>query len=329
MTPVATQKSAKLPACNAQRSGDAADDVDARAGHESRAAADPPIHSDTGIVASADPSTYVVTPSVASVFVCASENPTSPFIEINADAVDQQQRLAAGEQEDVAAGRLHEGHASVAMIATAAAGKVRMIRCTRPLSIEPSRASQDQFAASPCRASRRLMPLAPLAAEILEFWFGPRPGEVASGAAEPIRGARHATRSVWFRKDAAFDAEIRGRFGAALDAGARRRVRRVVHDGARLACARRAARPVHAQCVSRFAGRVRRRSPARSPPRSMRSSADLRSRPRSPTNAGSCTCRSSTRVAGDAGSLARAVRRRSRPRHGTTRRCNGRNGTRK
>ena len=43
----------------------------------------------------------------------------------------------------------------------------------------------------------------PLAEEILAFWFGPAP---------------HATRGVWFRKDAAFDTEIADRFGAALEA---------------------------------------------------------------------------------------------------------------
>jgi uncharacterized protein (DUF924 family) len=41
-----------------------------------------------------------------------------------------------------------------------------------------------------------------LAADILSFWFG-------SG---------DAARDVWFRKDAAFDATIRDRFGAAVDA---------------------------------------------------------------------------------------------------------------
>jgi uncharacterized protein (DUF924 family) len=38
---------------------------------------------------------------------------------------------------------------------------------------------------------------------ILEFWFGPPP---------------LAARDAWFRKDPAFDAEIRDRFGAAVDA---------------------------------------------------------------------------------------------------------------
>ena len=38
--------------------------------------------------------------------------------------------------------------------------------------------------------------------EILDFWFGATP---------------HAARDVWFRKDAAFDATIRGRFGDAIE----------------------------------------------------------------------------------------------------------------
>ena len=42
----------------------------------------------------------------------------------------------------------------------------------------------------------------PLARQILDFWFGPLP---------------HTPRGVWFRKDAAFDATIRTRFGAAID----------------------------------------------------------------------------------------------------------------
>jgi len=50
------------------------------------------------------------------------------------------------------------------------------------------------------------MSLAPLAAGILEFWFGPAP---------------HAARDVWFRKDPAFDAEIANRFGAAVEAALR------------------------------------------------------------------------------------------------------------
>ena len=47
-------------------------------------------------------------------------------------------------------------------------------------------------------------PLAALAEEILAFWFGPTP---------------HVARDIWFRKDDAFDREIRERFGAALAAG--------------------------------------------------------------------------------------------------------------
>ena len=43
--------------------------------------------------------------------------------------------------------------------------------------------------------------------EILEFWFG-RPGTAAYGS----------TRKEWFRKDPAFDAAIRARFGGAIGA---------------------------------------------------------------------------------------------------------------
>ncbi len=46
------------------------------------------------------------------------------------------------------------------------------------------------------------MPIDPLAHDVLDFWFGPLP---------------HAERNAWFRKDPAFDAAIRGRFGAAVD----------------------------------------------------------------------------------------------------------------
>ena len=44
--------------------------------------------------------------------------------------------------------------------------------------------------------------MTPLARDVLEFWFGPPP---------------HAVRAEWFRKDPAFDAAIRTRFGDALD----------------------------------------------------------------------------------------------------------------
>jgi len=45
--------------------------------------------------------------------------------------------------------------------------------------------------------------MTPLSREILEFWLGPLP---------------HASRAEWFRKDPAFDAGIRARFGDALEA---------------------------------------------------------------------------------------------------------------
>ena len=44
--------------------------------------------------------------------------------------------------------------------------------------------------------------MAPLARDILDFWFGPPPP---------------AARGEWFRKDAAFDAAIRARFGVAIE----------------------------------------------------------------------------------------------------------------
>ena len=44
--------------------------------------------------------------------------------------------------------------------------------------------------------------MAPLARAILDFWFGPPP---------------HAARGEWFRKDVAFDASIRARFGVAIE----------------------------------------------------------------------------------------------------------------
>jgi uncharacterized protein (DUF924 family) len=59
-------------------------------------------------------------------------------------------------------------------------------------------------------------PLPPLAAEILDFWFVPRPGERVPNAPASDGGV---TRSAWFEKNDAFDEEIRRRFGAALAAG--------------------------------------------------------------------------------------------------------------
>jgi uncharacterized protein (DUF924 family) len=46
----------------------------------------------------------------------------------------------------------------------------------------------------------------PLAADVLEFWFGVPPGQ---------------SRAEWFRKDDAFDARIRERFGALHEAASR------------------------------------------------------------------------------------------------------------
>ena len=57
----------------------------------------------------------------------------------------------------------------------------------------------------PTASSPPAVPLAPLAAEILDFWFTP--------------GGALAERDAWFRKDDAFDRDIRGRFGSALAAG--------------------------------------------------------------------------------------------------------------
>jgi uncharacterized protein (DUF924 family) len=45
--------------------------------------------------------------------------------------------------------------------------------------------------------------MTPFSRELLDFWFGPPP---------------HATRAEWFRKDPAFDATIRARFGSAIEA---------------------------------------------------------------------------------------------------------------
>jgi uncharacterized protein (DUF924 family) len=48
-----------------------------------------------------------------------------------------------------------------------------------------------------------ISPVDPLAGDILAFWFGPAP---------------HVERAEWFRKDDAFDATIRARFGPAVEA---------------------------------------------------------------------------------------------------------------
>jgi uncharacterized protein (DUF924 family) len=52
---------------------------------------------------------------------------------------------------------------------------------------------------------------------IVDFWFVPRAGESVTG--EPATPRGRVTRDVWFRKDDAFDAEIRERFHVALAAG--------------------------------------------------------------------------------------------------------------
>jgi uncharacterized protein (DUF924 family) len=60
--------------------------------------------------------------------------------------------------------------------------------------------------------------MTPNARAILDFWFGPAP---------------HSSRAEWFRKDPVFDAEIRTRFGVALDAalsGAPRAMHGDPHD---------------------------------------------------------------------------------------------------
>ena len=49
----------------------------------------------------------------------------------------------------------------------------------------------------------------PLASDILEFWFGPRGGDPLARSAQ------------WFKRDSAFDDEIRARFGATIESGAR------------------------------------------------------------------------------------------------------------
>lgn len=54
------------------------------------------------------------------------------------------------------------------------------------------------------------MPDDPRAAEVLDFWFG-----------RPDERFHLQTRPEWFRKDAAFDAAIRSRFGALIEAALR------------------------------------------------------------------------------------------------------------
>lgn len=49
-------------------------------------------------------------------------------------------------------------------------------------------------------------PMEPLAADVLDFWFGPLP---------------HTARDCWFRRDPGFDAEIGHRYGTAIGAALR------------------------------------------------------------------------------------------------------------
>src|SRR5882672_952435 len=87
MMPVATQNSGKLLACNAATpTRQPAMLIVAPVMNPARRPVRP-IHSDIGIVASAEPSTYVVAPNVANVFAGASEKPIRPFIEIRPDAL--------------------------------------------------------------------------------------------------------------------------------------------------------------------------------------------------------------------------------------------------
>ena len=92
-----------------------------------------------------------------------------------------------------------------------------------------------------CRYDSAMTPSLPQD-EILEFWFGPAP---------------HAERDAWFRKDPTFDAEIRSRFGAAIESALAGGWPRRRNDAARFARARAPARPVHAQRVPRHDARLR------------------------------------------------------------------------
>ena len=130
--------------------------------------------------------------------------------------------------------------------------------------------------------------LDPLAASILAFWFGP------VGSPE-----RSGERDVWFRKDEAFDAEIRDALRRRHRHRAGRRLRRLVRDGRRRARPRAAARPIHAQRPSRhaaaFAGDARALATARRCRRARARSRTLSLRPLVPVHAvrarrGRATC---------------------------------------
>ena len=74
------------------------------------------------------------------------------------------------------------------------------------------------------------------------FRFGPLP---------------HSPRGEWFRKDAAFDATIRARFGVAIESAMGGAFREWHSEDPRSARPRAAAGPVHPQCLSRHAARFR------------------------------------------------------------------------
>src|SRR5687767_1644883 len=74
----------------------------------------------------------------------------------------------------------------------------------------PSRTSRSRSIAARtgiARAPESMSPLPAAAREVLEFWFGAEPGP---------------QRAEWFRKDAAFDAQIRERFGELHEAASKR-----------------------------------------------------------------------------------------------------------
>src|SRR5215475_3959536 len=78
------------------------------------------------------------------------------------------------------------------------AGKRRGRMCALPTP-KPS----GPRAASRAHVNHYSRAMTPFSRELLDFWFGPPP---------------HAARAEWFRKDPAFDATIRERFGAAIEA---------------------------------------------------------------------------------------------------------------
>ena len=126
-----------------------------------------------------------------------------------------------------------------------------------------------------------------------------------------LAGARRARRVV--SQGCRVRREIRAALRRRRRDRARRRVRRMVRDAARLARPHPAARPVHAQHLSRHAARVRRRR-ARARDRGRRCRRAASTASSTATSAGSCTCRSSTPRTCGAASLARSSSARSRRR---------------